>query len=160
MARENRDAIDIVSNPGGAVLQRPVLSICLRCRDDREMRNDEVRGGARLAKAVLQTGIEEAALDVRGVHCMSQCKRPCAVAVSGPNRFTYLFGDLDPTRHAQDVVDLAVLYVRSPNGFMARNDRPEVMRAGVLGRVPPLDWSGAAVETVTLTPQTLKESRS
>ncbi|MEM1047366.1 MAG: DUF1636 domain-containing protein [Pseudomonadota bacterium] len=160
MARASRDAIDIGSNPDGAVQQRPIRSICLRCRDDRETISADIRGGARLAQAVLQSGIKEAALDVRGVHCLSQCKRPCTVAISGPDRFTYLFGDLDPTCHAQDVVDLAALYVRSPNGFMARNDRPQAMRAGVLGRVPPLGWSGAAVETVTLTPPTLKEPRS
>lgn len=160
MARTSRDAVEYGATPGGAVQRRPVLTICLRCRDDRETISEDVRGGTRLAQAVLQAGIEDAALDVRGVHCLSQCKRPCAVAVSGPDRFTYLFGDLDPTRHAREVVDLAILYARSPNGFMARNDRPEAMRAGVLGRVPPLDWSGAAVETVTLTPPTLKEPRS
>lgn len=160
MADEPRDAAYVLANSNSAHQVRPVLSICLRCRDDSEASNGGVRGGTRLAQAVLHAGIEHVALDTRGVNCLSQCKRPCAIAISGPDRFTYLFGDLDPARHAQDVVDLAILYVRSPNGFMARDDRPKPMRAGVMGRVPPLAWCGAAVETTPLTPPTLKEPHS
>lgn len=160
MARECRGVVDVQSVTSDVGEQRPLLTICLRCRDNRETNSDSDRGGARLAEAVLRAGVEDVALDVRGVHCLSQCKRPCAVALSGPDRFTYLFGDLDPTRHARDIVDLAALYLRSPSGFMARGERPEPMRAGVLGRVPPIGWSGAAVETIALTPPTLKESSS
>ena len=159
MARGCLDALINRPNQNSAGDRYPALSICLRCRDDREDVSNQVRGGTRLAQAVLKAGIEEAALDVRGVHCISQCKRPCAIAISGPDRFTYLFGDLDPSQHARDVVELALLYVQSPNGFMTRSDRPQSMRAGVLGRVPPLGWSGAAVETITLTPPTFKEPR-
>ncbi|MEM8596846.1 MAG: DUF1636 domain-containing protein [Pseudomonadota bacterium] len=129
-----------------------VLSICLRCRDGREDALEGVRGGARLADAVLATGVAHCDLAVRGVHCLSQCKRPCAIAVSGQGRFTYLFGDLDPLRDAAAVIALAKLYAASPDGFMARNARPYPMQAGVLGRVPPLDWGGDAVETVDLIP--------
>lgn len=129
-----------------------VLSICLRCRDGREDALEGVRGGARLADAVLAAGVAECGLAVRGVHCLSQCKRPCAIAVSGQGRFTYLFGDLDPLRDAAAVIALAKLYAASPDGFMARDARPHPMKAGVLGRVPPLDWGGDAVETIDLMP--------
>ena len=157
MAPASPDAPISGFGPSGADKRRPTLSICIRCRDEREEANGQLRGGARLAQAVLEAGIDQAALDVRGVRCISQCKRSCAIALSGPDRFTYIFGDLDPTQHAKDVVDLARLYVQSADGFMARNDRPAPMRAGVLGRVPPLMWSGDAVETITLTSSNLKE---
>ena len=160
MARSSRNQLETRWNAGGAFQKRPALSICLRCRDHREAISGEVRGGARLAQAALEAGIADAVLDVRGVHCLSQCKRPCVVAVSGPDRFTYLFGDLDPTQHARDLIELAALYVGSPKGFMARRDRPQSMRASVLGRVPPLGWTGAAVETITLTHPRVKESHS
>ncbi|MEM7178073.1 MAG: DUF1636 domain-containing protein [Pseudomonadota bacterium] len=158
MARDSREAIGVRSNLNGVVHPRPSLSICLRCRDGRETINQEVRGGARLSAAVLRIGIADAALDIRGVHCLSQCKRPCTIALSGPDRFTYLFGDLDPTRDAPEIVTLAALYLRTPHGFMARDERPKPLRAGVLGRVPPLGWSGAAVETIPLSPLTTKET--
>ena len=159
MARACLDALTTGSSPDDSKQQYPTLSVCLRCRDDREDARDGVRGGTRLAQAVLQSVNDEAALDIRGVHCLSQCKRPCTLALSGPDRFTYIFGDIDPTRHALEVIELAALYARSPDGFMARSDRPPSMRTGILGRVPPLGWSGAAVETITLFSNTPKEPR-
>lgn len=128
------------------------LSICLRCRDGREIRDSDLdqRGGRRLAKAVVaafdnsrgaQLGVR-----LRGVNCMSQCKRPCAIALSGPSRFTYLFGDLDPERHAQDVLDVSAAYAQAEIGFLKRPSRPEVMQGGILGRIPPLGHRGDLVE--------------
>ena len=121
----------------------PHLSICMTCRDGREDAFDGIRGGARLATAVLARLAAERPADVgvRGVTCMSQCKRPCAIALSGPDRFTYLFGDLDPARHAGDVVSITAAYAASAEGFLPRHDRPEVLRAGILGRIPPLSVS-------------------
>ena len=81
---------------------------------------------------------------------MSQCKRPCAIALSGHDRFTYLFGDLDPTCHAADVLALAATYAATPDGFMHRNHRPLVMQAGILGRIPPLSVSGDLVEAIQM----------
>ncbi|MEO1457946.1 MAG: DUF1636 family protein, partial [Pseudomonadota bacterium] len=134
------------------------LSICLRCRDGREDEHDGVRGGARLAGAALRAGRGACGQAVRGVHCLSQCKRPCAIAVSGADRFTYLFGDLDPDADAAAVVARAQRYAESAHGFMARDARPLPMRAGVLGRVPPLGWRGDAVETVEFLSPTASET--
>ena len=135
--------------------QKPsILSICLRCRDGRENRATDLsqRGGRRLAQSVAAefgtSAAAERGVALRGVNCMSQCKRPCAIALSGRDRFTYLFGDLDPTLHAIDVLTLAAAYAGAPDGFMRRNDRPPVVQAGILGRIPPLSFSGELVEAI------------
>ncbi|MEM9439294.1 MAG: DUF1636 domain-containing protein [Pseudomonadota bacterium] len=127
---------------------RLTLSICLRCRDGREDRDTDLdqRGGRRLAHAVAgvfaDSTAEHLGVQLRGVNCMSQCKRPCTVALSGPDRFTYLFGDLDPTQHAGDVLSLAATYANASDGFLPRSARPEALRAGILGRIPPLGFMG------------------
>ncbi len=78
---------------------------------------------------------------------MSQCERPCTIALSGPNRFTYLFGDLDPHApgHIHAVLALPSLYMDAPEGFLRREERPEPLRAGILGRVPPSDTASDLV---------------
>lgn len=128
------------------------LSICTRCRDGREDAHGEERGGARFARAILDAFAERRGtlppVAIRGVACMSQCKRPCTVALSAPGRFTYLFGDLDPVRDAHAVLDALALYASGEEGFMARDARPEPMRAGILGRIPPLDTASALVTTL------------
>jgi predicted metal-binding protein len=127
-----------------------VLSVCIRCKDGREEAHGEVRGGARLARAVAAAvGADReilARFETRGVRCMSQCKRACTVSITAPGAFTWLFGDLDPERHAEDVLALVRLYAGSPAGFMARCARPEPMRAGVLGRLPPIGSTHEIVE--------------
>ncbi|MEM9629180.1 MAG: DUF1636 domain-containing protein [Pseudomonadota bacterium] len=128
------------------------LSICLRCRDGREDRDTDLdqRGGRRLARVVADSFSDSAAeqlgVQLRGVNCMSQCKRPCTLALSGSERFTYLFGDLDPTQHVGDVLSLAAAYANASDGFLPRSARPEVLRAGILGRFPPLGFTGDLVE--------------
>ncbi|MEM9148347.1 MAG: DUF1636 domain-containing protein [Pseudomonadota bacterium] len=159
MAEDLRDQPRAATAPDGLSCESAVLSLCLRCRDGHEEDFGDLRGGARLAEAVLDAGIASCGLKVRGVHCLSQCKRPCVVAVSGPDRFTYVFGDLHPALDAAAVVALAQLYVARPDGFMARADRPKPMQAGVLGRVPPLGWRGGAVETVDLLLQSASETK-
>ena len=72
-----------------------LLSICTRCRDGREHIYG-TRGGARLAEKFMKYVDKHTSLALRGVHCMSQCKRPCVVSFAGAEHFTYSFGDLDP----------------------------------------------------------------
>jgi predicted metal-binding protein len=119
----------------------PTLSICLRCRDGREADRADLRGGARLAQAVVDLVARQGcAAALRGVHCMSQCKRPCVVSLTAPGAFTYVFGDLDPEdpAHAQAILDLIPLYRAAPEGFLTRDARPAPLRAAILGRLPPL----------------------
>jgi predicted metal-binding protein len=117
------------------------LSICFRCKPEGWSGDaDARRPGADLADAIeaeaQKLGVDVAVL--RDVRCMSQCKRPCVVAFSGEGRFTYLFGDLDPARDAAAVLDAFALYMARPDGFMERFERPEALKAGILGRLPPL----------------------
>ena len=129
---------------------KPVLSICLTCRDGREGCQGHVRGGTRLAEAVLRrvqiTRVSE--VDLRGVRCMSQCKRPCIVSISAQGRFTYMFGDLDPENldHIEALLELTARYKVVPEGFLTRDERPKPLRASILGRLPPL---GSASSLVT-----------
>ena len=90
---------------------------------------------------------------LRGVNCMSNCKRPCTIALSAPGRFTYLFDDLDPTLHAGDVLSVAAAYAEAEGGYLPRPMRPEVLRAGILGRIPPLGFAGDLVEPLSLAPR-------
>ena len=135
------------------------LSICLRCRDGREDRNADLdsRGGRRLAQVVAHAFPDSTAarrgILLRGVNCMSNCKRPCTIALSAPGRFTYLFGDLDPTLHAGDVLSVAAAYAEAEGGYLPRSARPEVLRAGILARIPPLGFAGNLVEPLSLIPQ-------
>ena len=127
-----------------------LLSICTRCRDGRE-HIYETRGGARLAKKFMKYAGEHNSLALRGVHCMSQCKRPCVVSFAGAEQFTYSFGDLDPEcpQHVSALQEFAELFQNAPEGFVLRSERPKVLRAGILGRYPPIKTNSDLVLNLT-----------
>ena len=119
----------------------PCLSICVRCKPPGWTGDDSHRPGAQFARAIVEAVSQAAsppALDLREIHCMSQCNRPCVVAFSDAYRFTYLFGDLDPARDVAAVLDTFESYRSQPDGFLERNARAPALRAGILARVPPL----------------------
>lgn len=128
---------------------RPILSICTTCRDGRE-RADCLRGGARLAQAVLARTDEKMGLELRGVRCMSQCKRPCVASLTAHRRFTYVFGDLDPEKpdYIDALLDLVLRYKNAPEGFLARDERPNLLRANILGRLPPIGSQSTLVSSL------------
>jgi predicted metal-binding protein len=75
---------------------------------------------------------------VRGVACMSGCDRACTVAFQAPGKHSYLFGDLQPDADtAAQVLACARLHAQSSDGALARNDRPQRLRSGILTKLPP-----------------------
>lgn len=78
-------------------------------------------------------------LRVRGTACMSGCSRACTVTLQASGKFSYYFGDLSADAEtAQQVIACAQLHQGSDDGALARNDRPERLRSGILARLPPL----------------------
>ena len=76
-------------------------------------------------------------LEVHPAECLSLCPRPCGIALSSVGKWTYLFGDQKPRDSARSIIELASLYLSSESGLMHREQRPNALRASVLGRVPP-----------------------
>ena len=120
------------------------LSICVTCRDGNENEYGGSRGGARFAESFLghaRRGEVSQDFEIRAVRCLSQCKRPCAIALSGFGRFNYIFGDLEPGNRSQinALYELVGLYKSAPEGFLRRRERPEPLRGNIVGRIPPLE---------------------
>ena len=67
----------------------PLLSICITCRDNREEIYGD-RGGARLARKVHQELGNNKLARLRGVECMSNCKRACILSLTS-FKWLYLY---------------------------------------------------------------------
>jgi predicted metal-binding protein len=72
------------------------------------------------------------------VECLSGCKRGCTVALASPGKWSYVIADLDPERHAGDILTFAAQYAAHPDGVPAWRERPEVVKRSVLARIPPI----------------------
>ena len=86
--------------------------------------------------------------------CLSLCPRPCGIAISSAGAWTYLFGDQNPEHDTADILDCVSRYADAPDGFMARDERPQTLRKSILSRVPPLHLmpAGDAPQAATTKP--------
>ena len=118
----------------------PLFSVCLTCRDNREEIYGD-RGGTRLARKVHQELGNNKLVKLRGVECMSNCKRACILSLTSLNGFTYMFGDIDPNRseYVKSLKDLISTYKSSPAGYLRRRERPGSYKSNILGRLPPIN---------------------
>ena len=124
----------------------PTLSICLSCRDGRE----EIymtRGGSRFAKKLLNKNLLKKQVNLRGINCMSNCKRACTISLTAKKSFTYIFGDIDPenSEYSESLIELVSKYSSSSDGFLRRRDRPLLFQSSILGRLPPIQSNSAIV---------------
>ena len=65
-------------------------------------------------------------------------RNSCTVAVSGPGKWTYVIGALDPEQHADDVVRFARLHHAHDEGLPVWRERPVHIRKNTIARVLPL----------------------
>ncbi|QDI75115.1 DUF1636 family protein [Leisingera aquaemixtae] len=112
------------------------LTVCLTCR--REGADPEgARPGAILHAALAEAGMPEG-VALRGVECLSSCKRGCAVAlVGGAERWTYVYGDLDPDQHVPEILEGAAAYAATADGVVPWRERPQTFRKQSVARIPP-----------------------
>ena len=75
------------------------LSVCLTCTLNKDQNNK--LAGENRAQKLIDKFKNTKNVTLRGVNCMSNCKRSCIVSFTAENCFTYVFGDIDPDLYLQ-----------------------------------------------------------
>lgn len=96
--------------------------------------------GPALAERIKTLLADNAAITVTPVECLAVCTRPCTVALTAANKWTYVVGDLDNVQNCEDVAAMARAYAASDNGIVAWRERPQAFRKGVVSRTPPVGF--------------------
>ena len=94
-----------------------------------------VAAGLRL----LEQASRPAGVRLRGVECLSNCSRGCTVALSGAGRWSYVIGTVDPAQHVDALLEGVALYQASADGIVPWRARPEIIRKGVIARIPVME---------------------
>ncbi len=118
----------------GEHMSNVTVTICTTCR--RTGDDTSPRPGTRLRDAVAGAGIE--GVTVKGVECLSACSRSCSMVLSGgPDRWSYIYGDLDPATHLEDILAGIRAYGETADGLVPWRARPVVFRKQSIARIPP-----------------------
>ena len=70
------------------------------------------------------------------VECLSNCNRGCSAALTGPGRWSYIYGDLSEAS-VDDLLTGAARYAATSDGLVPWRERPTIFRKGVIARIPP-----------------------
>ena len=100
---------------------------------------------------------------VRAVQCLGVCKRPATIAVSAPDGYTFVFGDLDPQSGVEAIATFVLSYRIGDYGFVPWIARPELLRSRLVARIPSVTWSpedGHPPDAVTPPPSRSVSSES
>ncbi len=115
------------------------IYVCITCRRAGETEADPAPG-LRLARATARAA-EGMGVAVRQVRCLANCNRGLSAAIRRGGAWTYVFGELDPDRDAYALVEGARLFAGAPDDIMPWRGRPDVLKRGLIARVPPIDFA-------------------
>jgi predicted metal-binding protein len=122
----------------------PVIYVCTTCKRQGQQnaeRESDPRPGALLAEAT-ERAADGTDVIVRRLRCLANCTRGPSAALRCNGSWTYVFGGLD-VDNAQALVDGAKLLATASDGILPWRGRPEILKRGLIARVPPIDFNEA-----------------
>jgi len=117
--------------------------VCITCRRPEDP-DDAERPGLTLARATARTA-DGTGVRVCQVQCLANCSRALSAAMRCDGSWTYVFGGLEPGRDAEALIEGARLLARAPDGILPWRGRPDILKKGLIARVPPLDFTPEAL---------------
>jgi predicted metal-binding protein len=114
------------------------IYVCITCKRAGDP-EDGVRPGLLLARETARAA-RGSGVAVRQVKCLANCSRGLSAAIRREAGWTYVFGGLDETRDAEALIEGARLFARATDGLMPWRGRPEILKRGLIARVPPIDF--------------------
>ncbi|MES2664509.1 MAG: DUF1636 domain-containing protein [Pseudomonadota bacterium] len=114
-----------------------VLHVCITCKAGEPVAEGDLAPGAQLLAAL---GAAPVGVRIVPVECLSACANGCAVALSSPGKWSYVYGRLTPA-DAADILAGAAAYAGAPDGIVPWRARPVIFRKQSLARIPPLELS-------------------
>jgi predicted metal-binding protein len=118
------------------------LHVCVTCRAGAEGDATE-RPGRRLHDALRDAHRRQdgaASFRIVEVECLSNCDRGCSAALTGPGRWSYIYGNLSEAC-VDDLLTGAARYAATSDGLVPWRERPTIFRKGVIARIPPFTQS-------------------
>jgi predicted metal-binding protein len=138
---------DTAEDEDTEALTGATVYVCVTCRRPGDP-DDGPRPGLKLAHAVAKAA-EGTSVSVCEVECLANCSRSLSAALRVDGAWTYVFGGLDPEQDAEALIEGAGLLARAEDGILPWRGRPDVLKRGLIARVPPLDFAKQSLKEET-----------
>ena len=118
------------------------LYVCTTCKAGEPVLDDDPRPGAQLHAALTAEPAPEG-VRILGVACLSACNTGCAISLSKPGAWSYVYGRLT-VDDVPAILEGAAKYAATSDGIVPWRERPTVFRKQSIARIPPLQPQEAA----------------
>ena len=111
------------------------LYVCITCKAGAPVLEGDPRPGA-LLHAALTAAPAPDGVRIVGVECLSACNTGCAVSLTKPGAWSYVYGRLT-LDDVPAILEGAANYATTTDGIVPWRDRPTVFRKQSIARIPP-----------------------
>ena len=111
------------------------LLVCQTCRHT-DKTEGTVPAGAWLLEKLQNTRLPDG-VTVKGVSCLSNCKKGCTIVLQAPARWTYIYGNINPVSDLEQLCIGIVAYIESNDGVVPWKERVALFRKNSIARIPP-----------------------
>ena len=112
-----------------------LLLVCQTCRRTNKTEGTVPAGAWLLEK--LQSRRLPDGVTVKGVSCLSNCKKGCTIVLQAPARWTYIYGNINPVSDLEQLCTGIVAYIESNDGVVPWKERVALFRKNSIARIPP-----------------------
>ncbi len=119
----------------------PIVYVCITCRGPGQQDcapDSDPRPGGLLADAVERAAAGTEVV-VRRLRCFANCSRGPSAAMRCNGSWTYVFGGL-AEQNAGALIEGARMLAAAGDGILPWRGRPDILKRGLIARVPPLDF--------------------
>jgi predicted metal-binding protein len=117
----------------------PVVYVCVTCKRAGEPASEPSPGA--LLAAAAECAAAGTEVEVRRLRCLANCTRGPSAALRANGSWTYVFGGLDETC-ADALIIGARLLAGAADGILPWRGRPDILKRGLIARVPPIGFQG------------------
>lgn len=121
-----------------------ILYVCTTCKAGQPVLEGDVPPGSKLHAALTAEPAPDG-LRIIGVECLSACNTGCAISLSKPSAWSYVYGRLT-LDDVQAILEGAGKYAATQDGIVPWRERPTVFRKQSIARIPPLPPLDEAAE--------------
>ena len=118
------------------------LYVCTTCKAGEPVLDGDPRPGAQLHAALTAEPAPEG-VRILGVECLSACNTGCAISLTKPGAWSYVYGRLT-LDDVPAILEGAANYAATQDGIVPWRERPTVFRKQSIARIPPLPLPEAA----------------
>jgi predicted metal-binding protein len=119
------------------VAEAAIIYVCITCRGPDGIVRDPLPG--ELVAAATRAAARGSGVEVRPVCCLANCSRGPSAAMRANGSWTYIFGGLDASC-ASALVTGAQMLAAAADGILPWRGRPDVLKRGLVARIPPLGF--------------------